>query len=293
MSSSFVRRFLFEHLDIRGAVVHLDEVWQQMQAGRDYQPTVAQLLGETAAVSALIAGQLKQPGRLTLQLRGNGPIQLLVMDCNEKLQMRGMARSNPVVLPAPVTELLGAAQGGQLMMSLDMPDARQPYQSFVPMVGESIAAIFEHYLEQSEQQPSRLFTLAGPQAAVCLFLQKMPESDQHDPDGWPRITQLAATVKPAELLELDAETLLSRLFHEEIESRGLLIYEPQTITYHCPENREKISDMILGIGKADAEAILAEHGKIIINDDICNREYSFSAKDVAAIFANKEGKPLH
>ncbi len=176
MSDSFIRRFLFEHLDIRGAIVHLGDSWQQMQVDRDYQPTVAQLLGETAAITALIAGQLKQPGRLTLQLRGNGPIQLLVMDCNEQLQMRGMARSNPVVLPAPVHQLLGADQGGQLMMSLDMPNARHPYQSFVPMVGDSIAAIFEHYLEQSEQQPSRLFATAGPQAAACLFLQKMPAS---------------------------------------------------------------------------------------------------------------------
>jgi molecular chaperone Hsp33 len=209
-SFSTVRRFLFEGLDIRGAVVHLGDSWQQMQVDRNYQPTVAQLLGETAAVTALIAGQLKQPGRLTLQLRGKGPIQLLVMDCNEKLQMRGMARSNPVVLPAPVQQLLGADQGGQLLMSLDMPDARQPYQSFVPMVGDSIAEIFEHYLEQSEQQPSRLFVTASPKAAVCLFLQKMPQADQHDPDGWPRIAQLAATVKPAELLELDAETLLGR-----------------------------------------------------------------------------------
>ena len=293
MSDSAIRRFLFEGLDIRGAVVHLGEAWQQMQAGREYQPTVAQLLGETAAVTALIAGQLKQPGRLTLQLRGNGPIQLLIMDCNELLQMRGMARSNPVVLPAPVTELLGAAQGGQLMMSLDMPDARQPYQSFVPMVGDSIAAIFEHYLEQSEQQPSRLFCIAGPQAAACLFLQKMPEADHHDADGWLRITQLAATVKPAELLELDAETLLNRLFHEEIESHGVRIYEPQKVTYHCPKNREKIGDMILGIGKSEAESILEEHGKIVIRDDICNREYVFSAKEVAELFADKEGKPLH
>ena len=164
--TSTVRRFLFEGLDIRGAIVHLGEAWQQMQAGRDYQPTVAQLLGETAAVTALIAAQLKQPGRLTLQLRGNGPVQLLVMDCNEQLQMRGMARSNPVVLPAPVPELLGAHQGGQLLMSLDLPTARQPYQSYVPLVGDSISAIFEHYLEQSEQQPSKLIASASPRAAA-------------------------------------------------------------------------------------------------------------------------------
>lgn len=293
MSASTVRRFLFEGLDIRGAIVHLGDCWQQMQAGRDYQPTVAQLLGETAAVTALIAGQLKQPGRLTLQLRGNGPIQLLVMDCNEQLQMRGMARSNPVVLPAPVAQLLGADQGGQLMMSLDMPDARQPYQSFVPMVGDSIAAIFEHYLEQSEQQPSRLFATAGPQAAVCLFLQKMPEADQHDVDGWARISQLAATVKPAELLELDAETLLARLFHEEIEARGIRIYDPQTVTYHCPQDWTKVRDMIRSLGRSDAETILAEHGEILIRDDICNHDYRFSPEDVAAIFAVSEGKALH
>eukprot|EP00825_Cyclidium_porcatum_P050191 TRINITY_DN8888_c0_g1_i1.p4 TRINITY_DN8888_c0_g1~~TRINITY_DN8888_c0_g1_i1.p4 ORF type:complete len:129 (+),score=25.99 TRINITY_DN8888_c0_g1_i1:222-608(+) len=124
-------------------------------------------------------------------------------------------------------ELLGAHLGGQLMMSLDMPAARLPYQSYVPMVGDSIAAIFEHYLEQSEQQPSRLFAMAGPQAATCLFLQKMPEADQRDPDGWHRITQLASTVKPAELLELDAESLLTRLFHEDMAEHGIRVYDPQ------------------------------------------------------------------
>jgi molecular chaperone Hsp33 len=284
MSASVIRRFLFEGLDIRGALVHLGDAWQHMQAGRDYQPTVAQLLGETAAVTALIAGQLKQPGRLTLQLRGNGPIQLLVMDCNELLQMRGMARSNPVVLPAPVPELLGANQGGQLMMSLDMPDARQPYQSYVPMVGDSIASIFEHYLEQSEQQPSRLFATAGPKAAACLFLQKMPEADARDPDGWHRITQLAATVKPAELLDLDAETLLGRLFHEEVEHQGIRLYDPQTVVYHCPEDWNKVRDMIRSIGRTDAESILAEHGEILIRDDICNRDYRFTPDDVARLF---------
>lgn len=293
MNDSFVRRFIFEGLDIRGAVVYLGAAWRQMQVNRHYQPTVAQLLGETAAVTALIAGQLKQPGRLTLQLRGNGPIQLLVMDCNEQLQMRGMARSNPVVLPAPVPDLLGAHQGGQLMMSLDMPDARQPYQSYVPMVGDSIATIFEHYLEQSEQQPSRLFATAAPQAAACLFLQKMPAADQHDEDGWQRISHLASTVKPAELLELDSESLLTRLFHEDMDQHGIRIYDPRPVVYHCPEDRSKVSDMIRSLGRTDAETILAEHGEILIRDDICNCDYRFSPEDVAALFAGSEGKALH
>ena len=291
MSDSSVRRFLFEHLDIRGAIVHLGDAWQQMQAGRDYQPTVAQLLGETAAVTALISAQLKQPGRLTLQLRGNGPIQLLVMDCNEQLQLRGMARSNPVVLPAPVPALLGADQGGQLMISLDLPTARHPWQSFVPLVGDSIAAIFEHYLEQSEQQPSRLFVTACPGVAACLFLQKMPDADRHDADGWDRITQLAATVKPAELRELDAETLLGRLFHEDMATHGVRVYDPAPVTYHCPEDWTKVRDVIRSLGREDAETILREHGEILIRDDICNHSYRFSAEDIAELFG--AGPTLH
>ncbi len=293
MSESSVRRFLFEGLDIRGAVVHLGDCWRQMQAGRDYQPTVAQLLGELAAATALIAAQLKQPGRLTFQLRGGGPVQLLVMDCNEQLQMRGMARSNPVVLPAPVPDLLGAHQGGQLMLSLDLPTARQPYQSYVPLVGDSLGAIFEHYLAQSEQLPSRLFLTAGPQAAACLFLQKMPDADARDADGWHRITQLAATVKPAELLGLDAEALLGRLFHEDMSHHGIRVYDALPVVYHCPEDWDKVRDMIRSLGRTDAETILAEHGEILIRDDICNRDYRFSAEDVAAIFAESGGHALN
>ena len=239
----------------------------------------------TAAVTALIAAQLKQPGRLTLQLKGAGPVQLLVMDCNEQLQMRGMARSNPVVLPAPAPALLGADQGGRLLLSLDMPTARQPYQSIVPMAGDSIAAIFEHYLEQSEQQPSRLFAAAGPDAAACLFLQKMPDADARDPDGWHRIAGLAETVKPEELLGLPAETLLTRLFHEDMAAHGLRLYDPAPVAYHCPEDWDKVRGLLRALGRAEVESILAAHGEVVIHDDICNRHYRFDAVAVAEVFA--------
>ena len=179
------------------------------------------------------------------------------------------------------------------MISLDTPNARQPYQSVVPMVGDSMAAIFEHYLEQSEQQPSRLFTSANRQAAACLFLQKMPDADVHDADAWSRISQLAATVKTPELLELDAETLLTRLFHEEMENHGLRLYDPVTVVYHCPVDREKVSDMIRSLGREDAETILAEHGEIVIRDDICNHDYHFSPSEVAALFDPTSKHKLH
>ncbi len=295
MSPDTVTRFLFEGLDIRGALVHLGPSWQSLQQGRGYGPVEARLLGEMAAVTVLIAAQLKQPGRLTFQLRGGGPISLLVMDCDEQLRLRGMARAVANLAPAPVPQLLGADQGGQLMLNLDFPVARQPYQSFVPLEGDSIASIFEHYLEQSEQQAARLFLAASDQAACCLFLQKLPGADALDPDGWDRISHLAATVKEAELLELDAATLLGRLFHEEIlqgeqSGKGVRLYDPRPVTHHCPEDREKVEGMLLSLGREEAEAVLAEHGEILVKDDICNREYRFSKEDVARLFASK---PLH
>lgn len=295
MSPDTVTRFLFEGLDIRGALVHLGPSWQSLQRGRGYGPVEARLLGEMAAVTVLIAAQLKQPGRLTFQLRGGGPISLLVMDCDEQLRLRGMARAVANLAPAPVPQLLGADQGGQLMLNLNFPVARQPYQSFVPLEGDSIASIFEHYLEQSEQQAARLFLAASDQAACCLFLQKLPGADALDPDGWDRISHLAATVKEAELLELDAATLLGRLFHEEIlqgeqSGKGVRLYDPRPVTHHCPEDREKVEGMLLSLGREEAEAVLAEHGEILVKDDICNREYRFSKEDVARLFASK---PLH
>ena len=285
MSGGLVHRFLFEGLDIRGAVVDLTECWQQMQAGRGYAAPVAELLGEMAAVTALIAAQLKQAGRLTFQVRGQGPISLLVMDCDEQLRMRGMARAIEGVTAAPAPELLGAHQGGQLVLTLDLPTARQPYQSIVPMVGDSLAAIFEHYLEKSEQQASRLFLAANDQRAVCLFLQKMPDADHKDADGWHRVCQLADTVKREELLGLDHEELLRRLFHEDITAGGLRVYEPHAVTYHCPDNRSKVADTLLSLGRHEVEAILAEHGEIHVRDDICNRDYRFTREEVDALFA--------
>jgi len=280
MNDSTLHPFLLEDLDIRGAFIHLGDCWRQMQAGRHYAPPVAALLGEMAAVTALIAAQAKQESRLTFQLRSHGPISLLVMDCTAELRMRGMARASANISATTAPELLGANAGGQLVLTLDLPLAREPYQSIVPLQGESIATIFEHYLEQSEQQPSRLFLAAGANAAACLFLQKLPQADQHDADGWNRICQLAASVKADELQNLDAAALLTRLFHEET----VRLFAPRTVVYHCPEDREKVRSVIQSLGRAEAERILAEHGEIVVQDQICNREYRFEAAEIAGLF---------
>ncbi|MDQ5902997.1 MAG: molecular chaperone Hsp33 [Pseudomonadota bacterium] len=277
MPDSYVQRFLFEDLDIRGAVVRLDSAWQGMQADRAYPAIVTRLLGEMMATAAIIGGNLKQPGRLTFQLSGHGQLKALILDCTQDLKMRGMARFEPGIADAPLQELVG---DGRLLLTLDNPQAQLPYQSFVPLEGNTIAEVFEHYLAQSEQQPARLFLAANGTTAAGLFLQKLPSADARDADGWTRISHLASTVKPEELLTLDPATLLTRLFAEEDKR----LYEAREVTYHCPEDWDKVRGMLLQLGRGEVEAILSEHGEVVIRDDICNRDYRFSAADIAQLF---------
>jgi molecular chaperone Hsp33 len=273
--------FLFEHLDIRGAWVSLDQTWAGMTRDRQYPPQVTRLLGDMSAVSALIAANLKQPGRMTFQLRGepaeSNAIDLLVLDCDERLRMRGMARWKGEVGDRDIPGLLGH---GQLMLTLDAAGMRHPYQSMVPLEGAGIAAIFEHYLSLSEQQPTRLALAAGEMRAAGLFLQRMPTADQKDPDGWNRVQHLLETLKPEELLILDGHVLLHRLFPEE----DIRVFDPRPVSHHCPEDWEKIHNMLRALGRAECDAILRDHGEIHVRDDICNRDYRFDAQAVAAIF---------
>lgn len=294
-----VHRFLFEDLDIRGSLVQLGPAWRALCAVRDYAPAARDLLGELAAVTTLIGNTLKTPGRVRFQLQGQGPVSLLVMDCDEQLRLRGMARSalgsgtgHPAVSsrdgfkPAPTfstRELLG---DGQLMLTLQTAEA-EPYQSLVPNDGETMAAIFEHYLTQSEQQPARLWLAANAETACGLFLQKLPNADRRDADGWNRIGQLAATVQAGELA-LPPEALLTRLFTAE----SMRLFAPRTATWHCPRDEEKIRNLLLAMGRKEVAAILADAETIAIADEICGHEYRFGAEIIDELFP-PGGRILH
>jgi molecular chaperone Hsp33 len=274
---NIVRPFLFERLDIRGGFVQLHGAWQAMLAGRGYAGPLTRLLGEMTAVTVLIAANLKQPGRMTFQLKGAGPVRLLLIDCDEQLHLRGMAQAEGGLGEAAVPDLLGH---GQLALTLDIPGLRQPYQSLVPLAGDSIAAVFEHYLERSEQQPTRLFLAASGQAAAGLFLQRMPGADGKDPDGWNRVQILAETVRPEELLDLPSVGLLTRLFPEE----NVRVFDPRQVAYHCPEDWTKIHAMLRSLGRKECEAILQEKGEILIHDEVCNRDYRVDYQALAELF---------
>jgi molecular chaperone Hsp33 len=283
-----VHRFLLEDLDIRGALVQLGPSWAAMTRRRHYAAPVRELLGELAAVTALIGCNLKAPGRLSFQLQGHGPVSMLVMDCNEQLQLRGMAKSelsaDAEAHVGNIGELLG---DGQLVLSLHPKSAPTPYQSVVPLTGGSVAAVFEHFLERSEQQPARLWLAAQADAACGLFLQKLPNADILDPDGWDRIEALAATVR-AEELRLPPETLLTRLFNEE----KLRLYPPRQAAWHCPRDEEKVRSMLLALGRDEVEAMLADAEIIAVEDEICGHEYRFGREILDELFP-PAGRLLH
>ncbi|MDP2787032.1 MAG: Hsp33 family molecular chaperone HslO [Pseudomonadota bacterium] len=294
MQTDCVQPFLFEHLAIRGALVTLDKTWRDLAAGRDYPANVTRILGEMSAVTTLIAANLKQAGRMTFQLRGAGPINLLVLDCDggndAQLQIRGMARWDAQTLrqDAALPALLG---DGQLLLTLDAVAMRQPYQSFVPMQGDSVAAIFEHYLTLSEQQPTRLILAANATRAVGLLLQKMPDTElpdsaQHDADGWNRIQHLLGTLQADEQLAQPPLDLLRRLFPAE----DVRVFAPRPVSHHCPQDWEKIHAMLRSLGRAECDAMLHDEseghaGEIHVRDDICNHDYWIDAADLDAIFA--------
>jgi len=273
----YVRRFLFEQLDIRGAVVSLGNAWHEMHAGRDDPPAINALLGELTAVTALIAGNLKTPGRLSFQLQGHGLVSLLLVDCDEQLRLRGTTRHKLAAVPSAPTfhELLG---DGQLVLTLQTHFG-DPYQSIVPLVGNSLTEVFEHYLVQSEQQPARLFLTATDDFAGGMFLQKLPDADTKDADGWNRIGHLAATLKRGELAEPVAN-LLMRLFPEE----EIRLFDPRPVRYHCPRDEQKVLAMLRSLGRAEIEATLDEQGEIAIEDDICRQRYRYGAEIVHRLF---------
>ena len=295
-------RFHFPELSIRGAWVHLDESYRALISGRNYPAAVSRMLGEMASVTALMAGQLKHPGRLTFQMRDPGPISLLVMDCTDKLGLRGTAQWDDAVsasLQNPDFQCLNThANDGEnasrLMMTLDAHQFSTPWQSFVPLVGQSLAEAFSHYLAQSEQQPTLLYLAADEQQAAALFLQAMPGADEADADGWNRLTHLFGTLSDRELLQLDPTQLLTTLFPEELISLA-----PGQALHHAGERDwAKVRNMLRGLGKQEVDAILHEHGAVVIHDELSNQEYRFTPEEALAVFnepavSERQGQTLH
>jgi molecular chaperone Hsp33 len=278
METDYVQRFLFENLDIRGRLVCLTGAWQRMLEGRGYPDGIVSLLGHTTALNVLLGANQKGAGRVTLQVQGSGPVRLLVSDCTAELKIRGMAHYEPSVgVSSSEKTLLG---NGRLSVTLEDMKSGQMYQSLVPLEGDTLESIFEHYLSQSEQLTSFLRLYADGGALCGLILEKLPGADARDPDGWNRVTHLASTLTLDETREAQPYDLLTRLFPEEL----MRVYRLYAVEYHCPYDEGKVKDMLRGLGREEVEAILAEKGEVVIRNEMCNHEYRFDARAIAEMF---------
>ncbi|HEX5613132.1 MAG TPA: Hsp33 family molecular chaperone HslO [Burkholderiales bacterium] len=277
MQTDYVQRFLFEQLDIRGRLVCLTGAWRRMLEGRRYPEHIARLLGHTTALAVLLGANQKGRRRVTLQVQGGGPVRLLVADCTSELQIRGMATYGADAVGSE-RELLG---DGMLSLALEDGASGQVYQSIVPLEGETLAAIFEHYLAQSEQLPAFLRLHADERAICGLLLEKLPKADERDADGWNRVAHLAATLTLEETIDVQPYEILVKLFPEEL----LRVFRLYPVEYHCPYDVENVKRMLRGLGRQELESILSEQGEVRIRNEMCNHEYRFDRAAVEELFS--------
>jgi molecular chaperone Hsp33 len=274
-----LHRFLFEHLPIRGEIVHLDSVWQAVIERHDYPPVLKNLMGELCAAAVLLAATLKLQGSMVLQIHGKGAVKLLVVECTGDLELRATAKWEGDLSLGTLQDLVG---DGRFVITLDPKDGNQAYQGIVALEGDTIAEILQNYMTRSEQLETRLWLAADGKVAAGMLLQKLPQQREHmDADAWGRATQIAATLKAEELLTLPAQELIHRLYHEE----DIRLFDAQSIVFRCACSRENVARMLQMLGREEVESILAERKEIEVHCEFCNERYLFDAIDAEAVFS--------
>ncbi|AYC34725.1 Hsp33 family molecular chaperone HslO [Pseudomonas cavernae] len=288
--SDFSQRFLFDDSDVRGELVALDASYRHVLAKHAYPEPVAQLLGEMLAAAALLVGTLKFDGLLVLQARSAGAVPLLMVECSSERELRGIARyhAEQIAAGSGLHELM---PDGTLTMTVE-PARGQRYQGIVPLEGSNLADCLSSYFATSEQLPTRFWLNADGQRARGLLLQQLPADRLQDSEAraanWEHVVTLAGTLSTEELLGLDNETLLHRLYHEE----ALRLFEPRALQFRCSCSRDRSARALISLGQADVEQLLAEHGgEVVIDCQFCNQRYAFDAADVAQLFAGAGVQP--
>ena len=293
-----LQRFIFENAAVRGELVEISQAWREIQARHNYPDAVRSVLGEMVAAAALLSANLKFNGSIVMQIHGDGPVRLLVVECDAALRVRATAKLAPgaaVADGATVAQLFNVNGHGRFVITLDPQDkvpGQQPYQGIVPLVGEDMATIIENYMLRSEQLDTRLWLAADEQVARGLLLQKLPRnsnagdqvrqaSEEEDLETWNRAIALAGTLKREEMLDTDIATLMQRLFWEET----LRVFDPAHPAFHCSCTREKVGAMLKTLGRQEVDAALAELGQLSINCDFCGKHYGFDKVDCAQLFA--------
>ena len=280
MQQDLLHRYLFDKLDVRGELVQIEHAYNEMIANHNYPEPVKALLGELLVATCLLTATLKFEGEIAVQLQGDGPVKYAVINGDDKQNMRGIARMQSEVSGTTVKELVGK---GYMVITIT-PTKGERYQGIVPLEQDTLSKCIESYFEQSEQLKTRLWfatdTTEGKAKACGLFLQVLPVDKQKSINDFTHLEALSDTIKREELLELDANTVLTRLYHED----NPRVFDPQAITFKCGCSREKTITALVNVGQQALLDDVAENGAVNISCHYCLKEYVFDEQDIKNIF---------
>lgn len=320
---SEIHKFLFDGLPVRGVLVRLTDAWREILSRRAantthgaYPQPLQDLLGEMTAAAVLMQSNIKFEGSLILQIFGDGPVKLAVVEVQPDFGVRATATLNGTLDDtASLSQMVNLGNEGRCAITLD-PQTRQPgqqpYQGVVPLFGdqreklEKFSDVLQHYMLQSEQLDTTLVLAANDQVACGLLIQRLPmqgtgnlaggsayahEDEIGRSEDYNRIAILASSLKREELLTLDADSVLHRLFWDE----NVLRFEPlqgdQGPHFSCTCSRERVTRMLVSLGVEEAQSILQERPDIEVGCDFCGKQYRFDAVDVAQIFRQPDQLP--
>ncbi|HGM6861590.1 TPA: Hsp33 family molecular chaperone HslO [Serratia rubidaea] len=282
-----LHRYLFENYAVRGELVTLSDTYRHILDNHDYPAPVQALLGEMLVATSLLTATLKFNGDITVQLQGDGPLKLAVINGNNQQEMRGIARlQGDIAEGSTLQQMIG---NGVMVITIT-PAEGERYQGVVALEGETLAECLENYFRQSEQLPTRLFIRTGEAdgqpAAGGMLLQVLPAQDEQNADDFDHLVQLTATIKNEELFTLPANEVLYRLYHQE----EVTLYEPQPVVFRCTCSRQRCADALLTLDTDEVATMLEQDGNIDMHCDYCGSHYVFDAMDVAALYAGNTGE---
>ncbi|SEG50958.1 Hsp33 family molecular chaperone HslO [Vibrio hangzhouensis] len=291
MANNTLNRYLFEELSVRGELVQLDTAYQEILSSKDYPAPLQTLLGELLVSTSLLTATLKFEGSITMQLQGDGPVSLAVINGDHNQQLRGVARwEGDIADDASIHDMMGK---GYLVITIT-PDKGERYQGVVGLEGNNLPEILEGYFERSEQLKTRLWIRTGEhegkQHAAGMLLQVMPDGTG-SPEDFEHLEQLTNTVKDEELFGLGANELLYRLYNQD----KVQLFEPKEVEFHCSCSRERSAAAIVTVAQEEIFDILAHEGQVALHCDYCGTTYAFDEPEVKALFADaqSENKTVH
>lgn len=280
-----LQRFLFDDYEIRGEITNADNSFNEIIKNHDFSPEVANIVGELLVATTLLTAMLKFEGKIAVQLQGDGPLKMAVINADQNLQVRGTARVEGETTGLSFTELVGK---GNMMITIT-PDDGERYQGIVDLNSDSLGACIENYFEQSEQLPTRVILHATSEKktqAAGILIQTLPAtSDSHEED-FKHVCALAQTVKEEELYELPPADLLYRLYHQET----VRLFDKQSITFKCSCSKERCLSSLASITSEEILEILEEQGAIEMHCEYCANDYRFEANDLQILLGGEHNQ---